>query len=186
MLPRAVDLYRQKRQKSVDYTCRLFGISRQGLYKRKDADRRKLAQAIAVRALKTALKSRTSSAELIHHSDRGIQYCCDAYQRVLDKAKVRVSMTQNGDPLENAIAERINGILKQEFELERSCADIAILKKTIAQTIAIYNNCRPHFSCGLQTPECMHKQAQLQRATYHKKVRSKQTLAPNNINPIFV
>lgn len=308
MLPRAVDLYRQKRQKSVDYTCRLFGISRQGLYKRKDADRRKLAQTIdvvdkvrqirrvmprlgtrklhylldgecgvgrdklfvilksnyllvnphrsyhittnskhmfrrhknliidlpilrpeqvwvsdityignqghnhylalvtdayskkivgydlsdslaaegAVRALKMALKSRTSSAELIHHSDRGIQYCCDAYQRVLDKAKVRVSMTQNGDPLENAIAERINGILKQEFELERSCADTAILKKTIAQTIAIYNNCRPHFSCGLRTPECMHKQAQLQRATYHKKVRSKQMLAPNNINPIFV
>lgn len=145
-----------------------------------------LAAEGAVRALKMALKSRKSDAELIHHSDRGIQYFCDAYQRVLEKAKVQVRMTQNGDPLENAIAERINGILKQEFELERWCVDTAVLKKTIAQTVAIYNNCRPHFSCGLRTPEVMHKQAKRPRATYHKKVRSKQTLAPNNINPIFV
>lgn len=70
----------------------------------------------AIRALKMALRSRCWTGDLIHHSDRGIQYCSDAYQRLLISSGVRVSMTEHGDSLENAIAERVNGILKDEFD----------------------------------------------------------------------
>lgn len=303
MFTRTVVTYRQERQRSVDYTCRLFGLSRQSYYKRQCSDRKKQSQAIdivdqvrnvrrtmprigtrklhyllgdncdvgrdklfdvlrsnhllvkpkrsyhittnskhmfykhknlildlpivrpeqvwasdityignrgynhylalvtdayskkivgydlsdslcaagAVRALKMALKGRFYNGDLIHHSDRGVQYCCDAYQRILHKNGFRVSMTQSGDPLENAIAERVNGILKDEFELEEHCgADPKILMRIVAQSIAIYNNCRPHFSCGLLTPAHMHEQNELPRATYHKKIRSKPKFTPNN------
>jgi len=73
----------------------------------------------ALRALKKGLNQRLyKSEELIHHSDRGLQYCCDAYQRILIKKQIRCSMTETHDPYTYAIAERVNGILKQEFLLE--------------------------------------------------------------------
>lgn len=91
-------------------------------------------------------------------------------------------MTQNGDPLENAIAERVNWILKDEFELERFSCDLASLQRIVRQSIVIYNELRQHFSCSLLTPVKMHEQNELQRAIYHKKIRSKQTLTPDNFN----
>jgi putative transposase len=72
-----------------------------------------------IMALKMAVKCRQDiKSPLIHHSDRGVQYCSDKYQKVLRKNKIQSSMTNNGDPYENAVAERINGILKQEFTID--------------------------------------------------------------------
>lgn len=103
-----------------------------------------------------ALKGRKLCVELIHHLVRRIQYCCDAYQRVLEKSGLRVIMTQNADNMDNVITECINDILKYEFELTRWALDRAVLTKTVRQSIDIYNTIRPHFSCGLLTPEQMH------------------------------
>lgn len=66
-------------------------------------------------ALKMALESNPATTGLIHHSDRGVQYCCDEYVKRLNDKYIKISMTENGDPLENAIAERVNGILKAEL-----------------------------------------------------------------------
>jgi transposase InsO family protein len=68
-------------------------------------------------ALKMALTNNPNRIGLIHHSDRGVQYCCDDYVNLLlnDKSDIRISMTEKRDPLENAIAERVNGILKEEL-----------------------------------------------------------------------
>ena len=84
-----------------------------------------------LQALKMALKANSNIAELIHHSDRGLQYCCDAYVKILNDKRIKIGMTQNGDPLENAIAERVNGILKGEL-LEEVFADF-----DIAQSVSL-------------------------------------------------
>jgi putative transposase len=82
-------------------------------------------------ALKMALAGNPNRNGLIHHSDRGVQYCCDAYVKLLLVRKIKISMTQNGDPLENAIAERVNGILKQEL-LEEMFTDYQLAQKAVA------------------------------------------------------
>jgi len=112
----------------------------------------------AVIALKTALKQYDNAGhQLIHHSDRGVQYCSDVYVKLLQNNQIKISMTQDGNPLDNAIAERINGILKDEwlyqktFKTKRS----AIVHMFIV--IRIYNEMRPHLSLGMQTPEQVYK-----------------------------
>ena len=107
--------------------------------------------------------------ELIHHSDRGLQYCSDAYQALLKKHQIRPSMTETYDPYQNAVAERINGILKQEFLLGRKVKDIVLMKKIIQQSVDIYNQKRPHLSCELNTPDFMHKQSKVKIKTYKRK-----------------
>src|SRR5690606_9456243 len=77
----------------------------------------------SLKALKMALKNQKIK-ELIHLSDRGLQYCSDDYQKLLNKNKIRCSMTQESDPYENAIAERINGILKQEYDIDKFDVDL--------------------------------------------------------------
>ena len=80
-------------------------------------------------ALKNAIKQRRNKTlALIHHSDRGIQYCANDYQKLLGKSNIKCSMTQNSDPYENAVAERINGILKQEFDIDKYHQDLPIMK----------------------------------------------------------
>ena len=74
---------------------------------------------------------------LIHHSDRGLQYCSDDYQKLLKKHKIRCSMTQESDPYENAIAERINGILKQEYDIDKFNVDLNTRKILVKQTVEI-------------------------------------------------
>lgn len=111
--------------------------------------------------------------ELIHHSDRGIQYCCDEYQYLLGKYKMICSMTQNSDPYENAVAERINGILKQEFMIDTYHLDIRNMKKIVKEAINIYNEHRPHWSNHMNTPNQMHSQSQIQMKTYKTKNSSK-------------
>lgn len=123
----------------------------------------------AVSALKMAIKNRIyPNDELIHHSDRGIQYCCDLYQEVLSKATIKCSMTERYDPYQNAVAERINGILKQEFIGDIKIRDIELMKLLIENSIEIYNQDRPHYSNYMLTPEQMHLQSAIKMRTYKK------------------
>ncbi|MDB5134565.1 MAG: transposase, partial [Mucilaginibacter sp.] len=112
-----------------------------------------------VKALEMAIKNRKYRKEkLIHHSDRGIQYCCEDYQKTLTRSNIQCSMTESYDPYRNAVAERVNGILKQEFLLEDINKDLSTMKKVVAESICIYNNQRPHYSCYMKTPFQMHQQ----------------------------
>ena len=131
----------------------------------------------SLKALKMAVKTRMNKAlALIHHSDRGLQYCADDYQKVLLKNNIQSSMTNNGDPYENAVAERINGILKQEFFIDTYHQNIEIMRIIVEQSVKIYNNQRPHYSNYMLTPEQMHKQSKIQMRTYKTKSSSKSIL----------
>ena len=122
-----------------------------------------------VKALKLAQRQRNIKEALIHHSDRGVQYCSDEYQEYLKKYKITSSMTENSDPYESAIAERINGILKQEFMIDTYHLELSIMKKIVAEAIRIYNNERPHWSNHMLTPSQMHKTQQMNYRTYKTK-----------------
>jgi putative transposase len=128
----------------------------------------------AISALKQGLKSRIYKTNtLIHHSDRGLQYCCDDYQKVLAKQKIKCSMTESYDPYANAVAERVNGILKQEFMLEDYRVKLPVMKELVKNSIEIYNNKRPHWSCKMLTPEQMHKQNAIKIKNYKRTDRVK-------------
>lgn len=107
-----------------------------------------------VSALRMALKSKPDRAALIHHSDRGLQYYSSRYMKTLGP-KVRVSMTEKSDPLENAIAERVNGILKDEL-LEKRFDSFQAAREKIDEAVSIYNHQRPHLSIDLLTPAEAH------------------------------
>jgi transposase InsO family protein len=89
----------------------------------------------------------------IHHSDRGIQYCSNIYTEKLKSLGMKISMSEQANPYENAVAERINGILKQEFMLDVKFQDIKAARKAVKEAIKIYNEERPHMSLGFRTPE---------------------------------
>ncbi len=130
-------------------------------------------------ALQMAVKSRKDKGlALIHHSDRGLQYCADGYQEVLKRNGIECSMTNNGDPYENAVAERVNGILKQEFMLHTYNQDTETMKTIVKEAIEVYNNQRPHYSNYMLTPKRMHAQCEIKMRTYKTKNRSKYELAP--------
>jgi putative transposase len=93
---------------------------------------------------------------LIHHSDRGVQYCCDAYVKLLEDQKIIISMTENGDPLENAVAERINGILKGEYLETYQAPNLVKAIELLDSVIKLYNEERPHMSISNQTPIKVH------------------------------
>lgn len=109
-----------------------------------------------VRALNMALANNRDRAGLIHHSDRGLQYYSTAYMSLLGE-HIRVSMTEKGDPLENAIAERVNGILKGEL-LARRFENLTEARLEIARAISTYNHLRPHLSIDMLTPAIAHQQ----------------------------
>ena len=124
----------------------------------------------AVRALQMACRDRKyKDKPLIHHSDRGIQYCCDEYQRQLSKYGIRVSMTESYDPYANAVAERINATIKHEFLLEELDCNLSTQQRIVAQSVVIYNELRPHLSCGMLTPNEMHNQSKKKILTYRTK-----------------
>jgi transposase InsO family protein len=106
-------------------------------------------------ALKMAFNNNKIAAGLIHHSDRGIQYCSKEYTLLLKKKKAVISMTENSDPYENAIAERVNGILKTEL-LKTRYDNEYLAQKAIQKAVTIYNTKRPHLSIGLLTPQRVH------------------------------
>lgn len=123
----------------------------------------------ALSALKEALKNRKHTGEkLIHHSDRGFQYCSNQYQELLHKSNIVCSMTESYDPYENVIAERVNGVLKQEFIEIVKIDQIELMKKLVSQSIKTYNEIRPHISCNMMTPSKMHQQKVIKRKTYKK------------------
>ena len=129
-------------------------------------------------ALKKAINTiELKELSLIHHSDRGLQYCSDEYQKILEKNNISCSMTQNSDPYENAVAERINGILKQEFNIDKFDVETKIKRKIVEESIEIYNELRPHFSNHYLTPNQMHKQEKLKIKTYKNKNQSKNVIA---------
>jgi transposase InsO family protein len=104
-----------------------------------------------IRALEMALKNNPVRQGLIHHSDRGLQYCSYGYVKRLQEHSIAISMTQKGDPLENALAERVNGILKDEL-LETTYATFSQAQVAVATAISIYNHQRPHSSVDMLTP----------------------------------
>ena len=129
-------------------------------------------------ALKMAVRNRKDKQlPLIHHSDRGLQYCADDYQILLRKNNIRCSMTQQSDPYENAVAERVNGILKQEFMVDTYHQQLDIMKQIVKESITTYNDQRPHYSNYMLTPAQMHQQNKIQMRTYKTKNSSKCDLA---------
>jgi transposase InsO family protein len=97
------------------------------------------------------------AGQVIHHSDRGLQYCSGKYVRCLKKHGIMISMTENSDPYENAIAERVNGILKTEWLYDKTLKDLEEAKKEMRQIIKRYNRLRPHYSIEMLTPEQAHQ-----------------------------
>jgi transposase InsO family protein len=108
-------------------------------------------------ALKMAIKTLKISAKgLIHHSDRGSQYCSSMYVNILKKEGIKISMTENGDPLENAIAERINGIIKGEYLFDYPIKTLLNAKEVLKSVVKLYNEDRPHSSIGNAVPSKVH------------------------------
>lgn len=108
-------------------------------------------------ALKMALTNLSDSSSLIHHSDRGVQYCSYDYVDILRKQKIAISMTNSGEGYENQIAERVNGILKTEFNLQQVFKSRTEALRAVKSSINAYNNLRPHMSCDFMTPVEAHK-----------------------------
>ena len=109
---------------------------------------------------------------IIHHSDRGIQYCCPDYSQYAENKGFILSTTQQYDPYENAIAERINGILKYEFGLKNTIKSIEIAQKMVAQAVALYNNLRMHWSLNFKKPQEVHLQYNKQENKNYKRVKT--------------
>jgi transposase InsO family protein len=132
----------------------------------------------AVKALKMALNNRRyPDRELIHHSDRGFQYCNPLYIEVLDKNNIKISMTTRYDPYENAVAERVNGILKTEYEIGDGFIGEKDARREIKYAIWLYNTDRPHLSCQGMVPVEAHI-----RENYRLKKWSKQF--PSKVNSL--
>lgn len=127
-----------------------------------------------VDALKMALQNRQyKDYELIHHSDRGSQYCCKDYVDLLNNNNIAISMTENGDPYENALAERMNGIIKNEFNLYSSNPGFEDTRRLIETSIDAYNTLRPHSSCDYLTPSQAHRQEAVLNKRWKKYDRQK-------------
>jgi transposase InsO family protein len=111
----------------------------------------------SVTALKMALKTLNPDVTgLIHHSDRGSQYCSSLYVKTLEKRGVKISMTENGDPLENAIAERVNGIIKGEYLFDYEIKSLSKAKEVLKSVVKLYNEERPHLSLSNAVPSQVH------------------------------
>ncbi|WP_374027183.1 IS3 family transposase [Pseudoalteromonas sp. JSTW] len=115
-----------------------------------------------VKALDMTIANRQYQCSTIHHSDRGLQYCSRVYQVKLNENGITPSMTDGYDCYQNALAERINGILKQEFLLYK-CQNLKELRELVEESIVIYNEMRPHLSLGMETPNQVHKKDQEQK-----------------------
>lgn len=112
-----------------------------------------------LRALRMALKQKPRGRKLIHHSDRGCQYCSNMYTNTLKRNDIQISMTEVNHCYENAMAERLNGILKHEYGLRYKYANLAEAKIAVRQAVDAYNNYRPHLSLDYKTPTQVHKAA---------------------------
>jgi len=126
----------------------------------------------AITCLKKAINNASQLEGVIHHSDRGIQYCSNEYVKLLQDNKMKISMTQDSNPLDNSIAERINGILKQEYIELEELKNFKILQSVVEQAIYKYNTLRPHLSIDMKTPnQAHHLTGEIKRKwkSYYKK-----------------
>jgi len=121
------------------------------------------------RALRRAVKKRMYDSSLIHHSDRGLQYCSQEYTSVLKENNIEISMTEQSDPYENAVAERVNGILKYEFGLDNVFENKELMEQQVYEAIALYNHVRPHYFMSYLTPNQAHKKRDIKLKTYKRK-----------------
>ena len=125
-------------------------------------------------ALRMALNNRSFKHQnIIHHSDRGIQYCCPDYSNYAEERGMILSTTQQYDPYENAVAERINGILKYEFGLGKKIPNLKTAQMMLKQAVDIYNNERPHFSLKFKTPSQAHEEQSHFYKSYKKERTNK-------------
>lgn len=110
------------------------------------------------KALEMALRNMgQNQGQLIHHSDRGIQYCSTEYVKVLQRHRVKISMTETSEPTDNAIAERVNGILKEEYLSHHQIGTLTMARKVLNRSVKLYNVDRPHLSIGMLTPQLVHQ-----------------------------
>lgn len=120
-------------------------------------------------ALQMAISNRKyPHLKLIHHSDRGFQYCNPAYTQFAENNGITISMTEQYDPYENAIAERINRTLKYEYGLKKTIKNKEMAQKMVEQAVYIYNNLRTHFSLNLRKPEEVHLNPNIKYKSYRK------------------
>ena len=120
-----------------------------------------------IEALQMAIRNAGCSLKgLIHHSDRGCQYCCEKYVKLLQDNGIEISMTQSGDPRDNAIAERVNGILKTEWLYDDHFIGMEDAYKRVAEVINIYNTRRPHLSLDYKTPEQAYTETGVQKKVW--------------------
>ncbi|RED44314.1 transposase InsO family protein [Seonamhaeicola aphaedonensis] len=124
---------------------------------------------LCLEALKMAIKNRKyPDQKLIHHSDRGFQYCNPAYSKFAEENSITLSMTEQYDPYENAVAERINKTLKYEYGLKQTIKDTKLAQKMTKKAIFIYNNLRTHWSLNLNTPMQVHLNKNTTYKSYRK------------------
>lgn len=110
------------------------------------------------KALRMALKEKQTETDTIHHSDRGLQYCSAHYVGLATERGLRMSMTQDSDPYENALAERMNRTLKEEFGLGNTLDDLQQVELLLKQAVELYNHHRPHLALMMRTPQQVHQE----------------------------
>jgi transposase InsO family protein len=132
----------------------------------------------------TALGGAVRPLQLTHHSDRGIQYCSGKYVKLLQDNEIKISMTENGDPLENALAERVNGILKEEYLNHYQTKNLEEAKKQLQKAITLYNEARPHMSISNLTPQKVHENDKINHQRLWKNYYKNQQ-NPENKNEIL-
>lgn len=141
-----------------------------------------------IQALELALSGLLPGLEyhLIHHSDRGVQYCHHKYVKLLQGKNIKISMTQNGDPLENAIAERVNGIIKEEYLQAYRVKNIKEAKQVLSFVVKLYNEERPHNSISNNVPNDVHENRELKTKrlwkNYYKKQDDRNSFETSNSN----
>lgn len=134
-----------------------------------------------VKALKIALADNKNIEGLIHHSDRGVQYCSAEYTAILKSKGIQISMTENGDPYENALAERVNGIIKGEY-LENRYDDQSMAETDVKKTVNLYNTQRLHMSIGMMTPDFIHRSGTVTKNMWRKvKEKNKEPIIQKEI-----
>ncbi len=131
----------------------------------------------SIAALEMAIKGIDALTKhtIIHHSDRGVQYCSEAYVNLLQDNGIMISMTENGDPLENPLAERVNGIIKEEYLKRYQYNTIKQIEEKLSEVVGFYNKERPHMSCSMFTADSVHENnlvVQKQWKTYYKSKKS--------------
>lgn len=143
-----------------------------------------LGAVFTLEALRMAIEQtgRDDLSGLIHHSDRGVQYCCDMYTEELQRHNIRISMTEDYKPTDNAIAERVNGIIKTEYiyPQEHRFVDVKEAREKIGSFIGFYNDGRPHASIGNKTPSLVHGQSGKQKRCWKAKVYGKNRLVSDH------